>query len=317
MLATRSLLPATDPVLQSKVAAFQSLLKLPTHDLPPVSLAKFFHYLRRFPALLFPIREVIYPRRSGLFITFDIHTLSTQAPFLLCSGGDHVMVLTDAWPINFETISKWSQQYRLRDVFVSSSQACSELRALAPSVNWHWLPEGLPRDEYYAPNWDQKSTEVLSFGRKHDELHSILKEQLPLRGVGYAFEPKPHDVLFPTHDEFLRGLGQAKISVCFPSSVTHPQRSGNIETMTVRYLQSMASKCLVYGQSPAELRDLFGYEPVVPVDWSDPAGQLVEILANPEQYIALIERNFETLHSAHTEVHRAQQLAQQLGWVTG
>ncbi len=157
---------------------------------------------------------------------------------------------------------------------------------------------------------------MLSFGRKHLALHEVLKAGLPRAGVSYQFEPKPYEVLFPTQEEFLTGMGNAKISVCFPSSVTHPERSGTIETLTVRYLQSMASKCLILGQAPAELNELFGYEPVVAVDFNDPVAQIREILAEPSHYIELIERNFATVYSAHTERHRAESLASTMNWET-
>ena len=62
------------------------------------------------------------------------------------------------------------------------------------------------------------------------------------------------------------GFGDAKVSVCFPSSTTHPQRSGSVETATHRYFESFASRCIVVGRAPAELVDLFGYNPVVEAD---------------------------------------------------
>ena len=161
---------------------------------------------------------------------------------------------------------------------------------MAPELNWHWLPEGLPTDQYRPRTWGEKSIDVLSFGRKFDKLYEILKEILPAAGVSYAYEPRPYEVLFPTQEEFLEGLGTARISVCFPSSVTHPQRSGHIETLTVRYLQSMASKCLIFGQSPAELRELFVYEQVVPVEWNDPVGQLPAIPREPNPTMEFVPR---------------------------
>lgn len=316
MLATKSDLEASEPVLQAKVADFQRVLGFQTFPMPNPTVSRLFHVLRRFPFLFSPSRSLANRHRSGLLITFDVHTLKTQAPFFLCSGGDHALVLMDTWPVNFETVAKWSRQYRISNIFVSSQQACAELRAMAPELNWHWLPEGLPHDQYRPHAWEDKSIDVLSFGRKFDKLHEILKEGLPAAGVSYAYEPKPYEVLFPTQEEFLEGLGSARISVCFPSSVTHPQRSGHIETLTVRYLQSMASKCLIYGQSPAELRELFGYEPVVPVDWNNPVGQLSAILQDPSPYVDLVERNFATLHSAHTEIDRARKLAETMNWPT-
>ena len=52
-------------------------------------------------------------------------------------------------------------------------------------------------------------------------------------------------------DAFIDGLARSRVSICVPSSVTHPERAGDIETMTIRYLQSMVSKCVVLGRAPA------------------------------------------------------------------
>ena len=57
-----------------------------------------------------------------------------------------------------------------------------------------------------------------------------------------------------------------RISICFPRSMTHTAAIGGLETVTHRYfLSSLASGCLV-GHCPEELRDLFGYNPVIEVE---------------------------------------------------
>ena len=80
----------------------------------------------------------------------------------------------------------------------------------------------------------------------------------------------------------------------------HPERAGDVETMTTRYLQSMVSKCLVVGHAPAEMIGLFGYNPVVEMEMHRAGEQLLEILERYEEYVPLIERNFEAVLSSHT-----------------
>ena len=95
-------------------------------------------------------------------------------------------------------------------------------------------------------------------------------------------------------------MAKSKISICVPSSITHPDRSGNIETMTVRYLQSMVSKCLILGRAPKEMITLFGYNPVIEIDSEDPEGQIISIINNYSNYFGLIEKNYQTVLEKHT-----------------
>ena len=54
----------------------------------------------------------------------------------------------------------------------------------------------------------------------------------------------------------------------------------------------MLSKCLIVGNAPAEMIELFGYNPVIEADMNEPAKQIENILNNYDQYIPLIEKNF-------------------------
>jgi hypothetical protein len=107
-------------------------------------------------------------------------------------------------------------------------------------------------------------------------------------------------------------LARAKVSICFPSSVTHPERSEAISTMTLRYLQSMASKCLVVGSMPYDMKKLFDYPAVIEADPDRPDEQLVEILRHFDDYIPLIERNHEAVVNGHQWANRMQTIRQHI-----
>ena len=100
--------------------------------------------------------------------------------------------------------------------------------------------------------------------------------------------------MFKNYTDMVRGLGDAKISVCFPRSMTNPEIAGDVETMTLRYLESIAARSLIVGHCPTEMLDLFGYNPVIESDVSDPAGQIDAILSNLPGYADLIERNYHS-----------------------
>jgi len=83
--------------------------------------------------------------------------------------------------------------------------------------------------------------------------------------------------------------------VCFPCSQTHPERSGTVETVTHRYFEGMASRCLLVGHGPQELVDLFGYNPVIEMQGGREAEQIEQILRDPESVAELVERNYRRL----------------------
>jgi hypothetical protein len=96
----------------------------------------------------------------------------------------------------------------------------------------------------------------------------------------------------------LEAWGTTKISICFPKTITDPERAGGVETVTFRYFESMAACCLIVGHCPAELEDLFGYNPVIEADMKNPAEQLLSILNNIDRYQSLVAKN----HSRMVEV---------------
>jgi hypothetical protein len=93
--------------------------------------------------------------------------------------------------------------------------------------------------------------------------------------------------------------------------MTHPDRAGDVSTVTQRYFQSFAAGCVVVGASPPELLTLFGYDPVVKADLGDPVPQVAEILSNPAKYTPLVERNLKEVRS-HLTADRVQAMLRDL-----
>jgi hypothetical protein len=75
----------------------------------------------------------------------------------------------------------------------------------------------------------------------------------------------------------------------------------------------MVSKCLIVGHAPSELTHLFGYNPVIEIDWEDPASQLQDLLRNMSDHGELIERNYDTIIAEHTWAHRWRAVRAHLG----
>jgi hypothetical protein len=136
---------------------------------------------------------------------------------------------------------------------------------------------------------------VLELGRKNDLFHSRITDPLATARRPHLFEKVKGQIIFPDRPGLIRGLSQSKISICFPSSQTHPERSGTVETVTLRYFESIASKCVLLGHAPQELIDLFGYNPVIEVDTGSEYEQLKSILSDPDSARVLVEKNYQRL----------------------
>lgn len=213
--------------------------------------------------------------------------------------GQKAVYMFDAWPAYHKYIIRFITDFNVDFLFVSSKQSAETINKLIGKNKVFWVPEGVDPNEYkYYPS-SEKNIDILSFGRNYQLFHEKIADTLLSQKINYKF-PVEGKMVFADRESFIDGLARTKITVCFPTSITHSERAGNIETMTNRYLQSMASKCLVLGKAPAEMITLFGYNPVVEVDMNDPANQVIEILTNFENYTELIEKNYETVVGTHT-----------------
>jgi glycosyltransferase involved in cell wall biosynthesis len=223
-------------------------------------------------------------------------------------NGLKAIYLFDAWPAYFNYIIRFVTDFKIDYLFVSSKQAAESLNKLIGKDNVFWVPEGVTPEDYKFLPAANRNIDVLSFGRNYDNFHLKIVEELALKKVNYIFS-SANERLFPDKNSFTDGLSGAKISVCFPTSVTHPERAGGVETMTNRFLQSMASKCLVLGKAPEEMIHLFGYNPVVEVDMENAASQIVGILENYENYSDLVEKNYNKVVENQTWAKRWEQIS--------
>jgi hypothetical protein len=228
-------------------------------------------------------------------------------PRYLGDGRKSVYIF-DAWPHNHDKISRYATACRLEHLFVSASQSTAALGLLLKSVKCHWIPEGITPGDYYLAFTPERDIDVLQFGRRFDKYHQMIAPELEKRGRKYVYEKVSGQVIFPTRLDYVEGLARTKISICAPLSVSHPERAGGIETMTVRYLQSMLSRCLLVGHAPSEMIQLFGYNPVIEIDYRDPAGQLLGLLDRLDEYQPLIEKNYRAVREHHTWSSRWQQI---------
>ena len=228
-------------------------------------------------------------------------------PYFHFNADLKVLWMYDAWEPLFDEIEKTIRAYKINLVFTASKQSADYFNTLnIPNFQSHWIPEGIDVTQYQFIPYQERTTDVLQIGRKWNEYHEKIKS-IETRLI-YKYEKKAGQIIFPSREEFLFGLANSKISICVPSDITHPERTGNISTITNRYLQSMASRCLIVGKVPHDMLHLFDYNPIVEIDEENPIAQIESILSNFDVYIPLIEKNYEVVKNFHNWDNRVSQI---------
>jgi hypothetical protein len=214
---------------------------------------------------------------------------------------------------------KWEallRKYGVKTAFFSARDAGAAMTARMPGLRAHWLPEACTLDRFKPGKpLAQRAIHLLEMGRKHPSVHPMLLEAFPreLRerhGVNHVYSRIDSSTpIYPTLDALYSAMGDTVMSVCFPKSITHNHgaigSALRVETMTQRYLETIGSGALPVGACPAELKDLFGFDPVVSMDVSRPAETVREVLANLEKYQALADRSLRRLAEVGTFKVRA------------
>lgn len=207
----------------------------------------------------------------------------------------------DCWPSAYDEWRHFLRRYRIKTAFFSARQSADWVREHVAGVDAIWMPEAIDPAPYQNDvPIDQRTIDVLELGRRSATFHDRITEHCRQRGYCHRYQLAPTSLVFDDRAAFLQGMTQTKIMICFPCSQTNPERSGDVETMTLRYLEGMASGCVVLGHAPQELLDLFGYNPVVEADMDRPGLQIDTILGAIDSYQPLIERNRSRLAAVGT-----------------
>lgn len=252
-----------------------------------------------------PLAKILgkaFPRRARFTVSNSVRGILEQAPQWLATQGPRSAYLMDVWPSRFDRVIRLARLFQLSPVFISYKEAAERLAELAPDVDWVWMPEGLLEAPYAPKPPAERTLDILAFGRKLIPYHNALKARETEIGLNYLYTDSGNP-LFEHHDDLVNALCNAKITVCVPRSVTHPE-VGGLEAVTFRYFLAMGCKCLIVGKCPPDLQEMFGYNPVIEADLNDPVGQIQEILAHYESHLPLIERNLWVTTESHTWKHR-------------
>jgi hypothetical protein len=249
-------------------------------------------------------------RRSSngpLFVSFMSY--SEFKVFPCCYWTEIIPYCFDCWPQHYDRWLSLFKRHRVRVAFFSARQSAAHFAETYPRMKSVWLPEATDPTQYSsARSLLERDIDVLELGRRNSAFHSRVRESLARTGRVHLYERVKGEIIFPSREGLIDGLGRARISICFPCSLTHPERSGPIETVTHRYFESIASKCLIVGHAPAELTDLFGYNPVIEAEDGREFEQIDSILNNLSSFEALVERNYKRLLQVGTWTVRVEEI---------
>jgi hypothetical protein len=253
-----------------------------------------------------PVKNIKLPRYMKQGKSFSILCGSDFAyciPSCFFSEENYLYIF-DHWPWANQVLVDWVNLFSIDKVFFSALQSTELFNEHfnAEKPRGVWVPEGIYAQNYYAQTPAQKDIDVIEFGRRYETYHEKISPVLSKMGYTHYFQ----------RGKINDPLSRSKISICFPSSITHPERSGYISTMTLRYLQSMISKCLVVGKMPYDMQFLFDYNPIIEVDDDYPDKQILDILRSYSDYLPLIEKNYQTVMGHHLWAHRLKAIQQHI-----
>src|SRR6266404_2879450 len=206
----------------------------------------------------FRIRRLPIGRRSDAAF-FHVNHPWVNALYPYCLTNICVTYSFDCRPAQYTAWQEFFEKNRVRIAFISARQSVEQMARRCATTVFRWLPEAVDPAGYFSDiPLVERPIDVLELGRRFERYHDCIKERLRSTGSTHIYPEQNRGMIFSGNDAVRASFGTAKISLCFPQSVTHPERAGNVETATFRYFESVASKCLVVGHCPQELRDLFG-----------------------------------------------------------
>jgi hypothetical protein len=202
----------------------------------------------------------------------------------------------DCWPMYYDWWASFYRRERIRLAFISARQSAEHFAHEFRDMTSVWLPEAIDPTEYCASiPIRERDIDVFEMGRRHDDYHSRIIDNLAHANRVHLFERGTEKSLFLRRTELVGALARTKILICFPRSITHPEVAGTVETVTYRYFQAMASKCIIVGHAPQELIDLYGFNPVIEAHPGREYEQLEWVLNNLDSLAESVERNYARL----------------------
>lgn len=215
----------------------------------------------------------------------------------------------DCWGPQFPRWEALFRRHKVRDAFFSARGAAEHFGKLIPDMRSHWLPEAIDLQWIDgSKSLAERSTQVMEMGRGYRAAHDAITGPLAERKVKHRYQVPGEPLQFPTLQDLHKAMGDTAVMVCYPKTMTHPENAGGVETATQRYFEAIGSRCVVAGHCPAELRDLFGFDPIIDLPKGGEARRLLEVLDNLGSFQGHVDRAHARLLEVGTFDARAKTL---------
>jgi hypothetical protein len=184
----------------------------------------------------------------------------------------------------------WFNRHKIRTAIFTSRMEMEEMQKRCPQVKMLWCPEAVDATLYKKGKpLAERTINLLEFGRSNERV--LGKISIDNHVCTYV-----NGKFIYSNEELYEAMGDARITVCLPKSMTHPDIAQGIETLTQRYWEAMLSRMVIIGHAPKELIDICGYNPVLelPNDKEQINTFILNIISNIEDYQELVDRNRQT-----------------------
>lgn len=227
-----------------------------------------------------------------------------------------VPMFWDCWPGYFDMVCQWLGRHRVQTAIFSSRQTAELIAKALPDINILWCPEAVDASCYdKGKPLSDREIDLLEFGRSNEKVvQAEVLEQASVDGKAiHHVCTRQNGKFIYTNEQLYQAMGDAKVTITLPRSMTDPATAGNIETLTQRYWECMFSRMVMVGHAPQELVDFIGYNPVIELRCDVSAEDLIrDVLENIDDYQDMVNKNLETAQRLGTWNIRMQWLMRQL-----
>lgn len=201
-----------------------------------------------------------------------------------------VPMFWDCWPRYFEMTCEWLRKHQVKTAIFSSRMTAERMQERFPEMRVIWCSEAVDGSVYQKGKLlKDRTIDLLEFGRSNEKV--LQTEALSLNHVC----TKQNGKFIYTNEQLYQAMGDAKVTIALPRSMTQPEMAGDIETLTQRYWECMFSRLVMVGHAPQELVDFIGYNPVIELREEISAEALIrEVLEHIDDYQELVDKNRET-----------------------
>nr|WP_296025311.1 hypothetical protein [uncultured Prevotella sp.] len=201
-----------------------------------------------------------------------------------------VPMFWDCWPRYFEMTCEWLRKHQVKTAIFSSRMTAERMQERFPEMRIIWCPESVDGNVYQKGKLlKDRTIDLLEFGRSNEKVFQT--GALSLNHVC----TKQNGKFIYTNEQLYQAMGDAKVTIALPRSMTQPEMAGDIETLTQRYWECMFSRMVMVGHAPKELVDFIGYNPVIELREDISAEALIRnVLEHIDDYQELVDKNRET-----------------------